>query len=90
MRSEIISSLLISSGMCRMGFTLAQRFPQSLPSDRSVLMLGALLGGCDHRPRGQVGESDGRVGLVAVLSASARGAEGVHADVLLAEFEGMA
>src|SRR5712692_5230315 len=54
---------------------------QHLPGHVAVLVLAALVLHRDHDTRGQVGQTNGRVRLVHLLSAGARAAEGVGAHV---------
>src|SRR5690606_11242995 len=53
----------------------------------AVLVLAALVLALDDDAGGQVGDADGRVGLVDVLAAGAGGAEGVHPDVGVAHLD---
>src|SRR5690606_13105692 len=68
-------------GGAPLGLGLGQRGAQALHGLVAVGVLAAFGLGLDHDAGGQVGDADGRVGLVDVLAAGARGAEGVDAQV---------
>ena len=60
---------------------------QDLERPLLVLMLGPLVLAFDHRARGQVGDADGGVGLVDVLTAGAARAERVDLEFALVDLE---
>ena len=64
---------------------LQQPCLEHLHGQLPVLVLGALVLALDHDARRQVGEADGRVGLVDVLAAGALRAVGVDAQVVVGD-----
>ncbi len=68
-------------------FDLGQARAQHVFAVFEVLEVAALHLGRDHDARGLVDQTDGRGGLVDLLSAGARGAVDLHLDILVAQLD---